>query len=125
MTPVTDAQILEGLARIDRRRRLFPPGARCRCGEVNPLAFVRARRPIVCLECDATRRNVSPLQEHHVGGRPSPLRILLPCNLHATATFAQDVLWRGRTAPGSILAIRIDLAVLETLLTLVIEGEPS
>jgi hypothetical protein len=114
--------ILEALARLDSRRRLFPSGARCRCGEANPVAFVRARRPVVCLECDAIRRGISPWQEHHVGGRPSRLRILLPCNLHATATFAQEVLWRGRAAPGSIAATRIDLAVLEALFMLPIEG---
>jgi hypothetical protein len=116
--------IMDGLARIDRRRRLFPEGAHCRCGEANPLALLTARRPVVCLECDATRRGVSAWQEHHVGGRPSRLRILMPCNLHATATFAQDVLWRGRAAPGSIVATRIDLAVLETLLTLADDGGP-
>jgi hypothetical protein len=117
--------IVDALARLDSRRRLFPSGARCRCGETNPLALVRAERPIVCLECDAIRRGVSPWQDHHVSGRPSRLRILLPCNLHAAATFAQDVLWRGRTAPGSIVAIGVDLAVLKALLILVMEGDMS
>ena len=115
--------IMEGLARIDSRRRLLPPGARCGCGEANPLALLKLRRPVVCLECDATTRGVSRWQEHHVGGRPSRLRILLPCNLHATATFAQDVLWRGRAAPGSFVAIRIDLAVLELLFTITLADD--
>ena len=88
------------------------PNAGCEaCGEAEPLMLGRFKDRIVCHECDAVRRGVSPFQAHHLGGRaPNTTTVVVGANLHAVLTLLQECFWKGRHAPGSAYAIGFDLA---------------
>jgi hypothetical protein len=99
---------------VDRRWRRFPAAAACSCGESNPLLLVSGRKPACCLNCDLRRRGLDPVEEHHLGGRPSEQTILVPANPHALLSFLQRV-WRGAYQPSSSEAYLFDLVMLRAL----------
>jgi hypothetical protein len=110
-----EQQLADLLARLDRRRRRFPKDARCAgCGERNPLVLCRQGKQILCQACRLARQERAALEEHHVGGRPSPVVQPLPANLHRLLTVLQE-LWRGRLEPGSTEAQLFDLVLLRVL----------
>lgn len=107
--------LLTAMTRFERRRGLFPVDARCACGVGNPLVLVLGSDPVRCYSCDRIARRRPRREAHHVGGRPSPLIVAVPANLHRLLSFCQDVSWRGIHKPASPEAIRIDLCWLGLL----------
>ena len=87
------------------------PNAGCEaCGEAEPLMLGRPNDRIVCHECDAVRRGVSPFQAHHIGGRaPNTTTVVVGANTHAVLTLLQECFWKGRHTPGSPYAVGFDL----------------
>jgi len=87
------------------------PNACCEaCGETEPLMLGRLKDRIVCHECDAVRRGVSPFQAHHIGGRaPNTTTVVVGANMHAVLTLLQECFWKGRHTPGSSYAVGFDL----------------
>ena len=87
------------------------PNAGCEaCGEAEPLMLGRLNDRIVCHECDAVQRGVSPFQAHHIGGRaPNTTTVIVGANIHAVLTLLQECFWKGRHKPGSPYAIGFDL----------------
>ena len=80
------------------------------CGEGEPLMLGRLNDRIVCHECDASRRGVSPFQAHHIGGRaPNTTTVVVGANIHAILTLLQECFWKGRHTPGSPYAVGFDL----------------
>ena len=107
-----EQRLADFLASLDRRVRRFPDGARCAdCGERNRLVLCRNGRDTVCQSCRLVRRGHRPVEDHHVGGRPSQTIIALPANLHRLLTILQE-LWRGVFEPGSAQAQLFDLVLL-------------
>jgi len=88
------------------------PDAGCEaCGDAEPLMLGRFSDRIVCHECEAVRRGVSPFQAHHIGGRaPNTTTVMVGANIHAVLTLLQGCFWGGRHPPGSPYAIGFDLA---------------
>jgi len=110
-----DEQILTDLLfSLDRRKRQFPAGTACPCGEWNPLLLVSGSKPLRCRTCDLLRRGLDPFEEHHEGGRPSEHTILIPANPHALLTFLQGV-WRRHWEAGSTEAQLFDLLLRRAL----------
>ena len=89
------------------------PNVACEaCGITEPLMLAEVDESVVCRECEAVRRGMSPFQAHHIGGRgPGTKTVLVGANLHGVFTLLQDCFWRGRHEPGSAYAVGFDLAV--------------
>jgi len=99
--------------RLDARRRLFPVGAVCACGEWRSVAFVEGSRPLRCYECDRVRRGLPCWELHHVGGQGTPLPLIrVAANMHRVLSDMQDAQWRDRAAPGSSEAVQFDFVAL-------------
>jgi len=99
--------------RFDQRRRLFPEGTVCACGEDRAVVFVEETSPVCCYECDREHRGLPRWEEHHLGGQPSPLpAVLILANLHRVLSDLQDVFWRKSFAPGLAEAVWFDLEAL-------------
>jgi hypothetical protein len=113
---VDEQQLAERLAGLDRRLRRFPEGAQCAdCGERNRLVLCRHRKLVVCQGCRLLRQGRSPVEAHHLGGRPGAATVPLPANLHRLLTVLQETLWRGSLQPGSGAAQLFDLILLRIL----------
>ncbi|MBM3957535.1 MAG: hypothetical protein FJ313_05735 [Gemmatimonadetes bacterium] len=99
---------------VNRRMMQLPGGAVCSCGEARPVCLLRGSEPVICVECARVGWGYGPVEEHHVGGRPSPLpTVLLRSNQHALATWLQEEFWRlDGHEPGSPYAVAFDLGVL-------------
>ena len=99
--------------RLDERRRQFPEGTVCACGEDRAIVFITGTKPTCCYECDRERRGLSRCEEHHLGGRPSPVPpVWIPGNLHRVLSDLQEVFWRDGMVPGSPEAVWFDLVAL-------------
>jgi hypothetical protein len=114
---VTSGVELKLWIRIEVARCWFPAGARCLCGEQRPLALVRRPSEVICYECDARRRGLSGLEDHHLGGAVSPFDpIRIRANDHRVLSVIQDVVWRERWNSGSVLAVIADVCAALLLL---------
>jgi hypothetical protein len=112
---VNEQHLADVVARFDRWLRRFPAGTCCAdCGERNRLLLCRHRKQVVCQGCRLARQGRLPLEEHHLGGRPGELTVMLPANLHRLLTVLQE-LWRGWLEPGSREAQLFDLLLLRVL----------
>lgn len=102
----------EFLLAVSRLEEELGADAACEdCGHDNLIALSDEKGPIVCRECEAARRGVSPLQAHHLGGRASGTRtVLVAANTHAVLSLLQECFWKGVHDPGSAYAVGFDLA---------------
>jgi hypothetical protein len=103
----------------NRRRMRLPYGARCRCGVGNPLVLIPRKRRTICYRCNLKARARSGLEEHHIGGRPSPLHpVPVDANVHRVLSDLQQTTWRRspHISPGSPGAVVFDLVALMMLL---------
>ena len=98
----------------NRARMSLPFNACCSmCGDTEPLHLGRNRKRVLCHDCSATKRGRGPIDEHHLGGRPSPTRtIRVSPNLHAELSFLQEAFWRQEHQPGSVYAVAFDAGAL-------------
>jgi hypothetical protein len=102
--------LIAAAAKRDLRGRLFPPGAACGCGVMNPWLLVLGERPICCYECLLRRRGRPTVERHHVGGSASYIVVLLGANRHRLHDSAyQDVLERLPLTPAERLWIELQL----------------
>jgi hypothetical protein len=112
-----DDRFLDLACRIDYATRDL--GRRDRCGDCGlglALVLIPRRTGPVCYRCDRVRHGRRPSEDHHLGGRPSPLpTVAVEANLHRLLSVAQELFWRRRFEPGSPKAVRIDLTALVVL----------
>jgi hypothetical protein len=111
---MNEQTLIDRLCHVDRRRRQFPIGTACKCGEWNPLLLVYGSKPTRCYACLLDGRGFDPFEEHHEGGRPSEHKLLIPANPHALLTFLQGM-WRDHWEPGSDQAYLFDHLMLRAL----------
>jgi hypothetical protein len=97
-------------ARLDHRRRMVGPDARCAiCGMSWTLVLFRRPEAVSCFGCAAIARGRTGFELHHLGGKSSPYTVLIPVNVHVVLTAAQVLSWRGVHEPGSPEAIARDV----------------
>jgi len=108
---------LAAIVAAERRSSRHPPGAACAdCKTILSLWLVEGSDPVLCTECLARRGGRPTTEEHALGGRPSPVVVMIGLNLHRLLSLVQDVTWRALgVAPGSPIAIVIDLIALLAL----------
>jgi len=91
----------------------LPLNASCsRCGDTEPLHLSRRMKRILCRNCAAAVSGRRDFEEHHLGGRPSPIpTVPITPNLHARLTLLQEF-WKYTHAPGSVYAVAFDAGAL-------------
>ena len=104
---------------VNRRLMRLPYGGVCAdCGTDRLIALIPPRQsadgtprgPILCLGCLEVLEGKNPVQEHDLGGRPSPLpKVPVPRNFHEQLIQLQNCFWRGRHEPGSPYAVGFDM----------------
>src|SRR5690348_12913575 len=92
-------QLLALLVRLDRSR-LSADASCADCGLTYRVCLALNLGEVLCQECVLRRHGSEPFEEHHLGGRPSPITVRVRANLHRLLTLLQD-LWRDAIAPGS------------------------
>lgn len=100
----------------NRRLVALPPDPRCAvCGMADPMVLhrdPRRRQKVLCYRCRQVRLGRSGTEEHHFGGRPSPLPPLpIEGNLHRILSYLQHPWRNAGIKPGSFEAVLWDLAV--------------
>jgi len=83
---------------------------------IDPVVLVVGSRPSRCYWHSELAAGRSGLQLHHMGGKPSPLTLLVNANTHRRLSLLQDLTWRAAgIEPGSPEAILIDSLALVAL----------
>jgi hypothetical protein len=72
--------------------------ARCACGEERPQALITGSRPVICIECNRTRKGQKTMDKHHPAGKSnSPVTVSIPANDHRARLSEDQCDWPKQT----------------------------
>jgi hypothetical protein len=89
---------IDHYVRRENAERRVGVDAQCECGEARPQALVPGSTPVVCIECDRTRKGRSGEDQHHFAGRANdPTTIPVPANDHVADLSERQRDWPRKT----------------------------